>query len=58
MSVLICICSKSPNPILFDCINALYNIQLKDNLNHKIYIVNSDSDDLLNYEKIKIFFQI
>jgi hypothetical protein len=56
MNVLICISSKTPNPLLFDCISALYKIQITDNNNYKICVVDSDSDDLLLYDKIKIEF--
>lgn len=54
MSVLICICSKFPNPLLCECVQALYDIQIKNdtNLNYKICIVDSDSDDFSNYNKI------
>ena len=29
--ILIIICSKSPNPLLYECIDKLYKIQIKDN---------------------------
>ena len=56
MSVLICICSKYPNPKLYTCVKSLYDIQIKNDLNnlkYKICIVDSDSDNYSNYEEVK-----
>lgn len=54
MRTLVIICSKSPNDKLFTCIDLLYKIQIKDNLeNYKICVVDSDSDNFTNYEVIK-----
>ena len=51
-TALICICSKSPNSLLYKCINMLYKIQIDDSLKYKICVVDSDSDDLSTYKKI------
>jgi hypothetical protein len=51
--ILIIICSKSPNPLLYECIDKLYKIQIKNNKNYKICVVDSDSSDLTNYDKVK-----
>lgn len=51
--ILIVICSKSPNPLLYECIDKLYKIQIKDNKNYKICVVDSDSSDLTYYDKVK-----
>jgi len=51
---LICICSKSPNPLLYHCIEQLYKIQVDDT--YKICVVDSDSDDLSNYDAVKQSF--
>jgi hypothetical protein len=56
MNILIVICSKSPNPHLYNCIDNLYKIQIKNNSNYKICVVDSDSNDLTNYRKIKTKF--
>ena len=55
MHILICICSKSPNPLLYECIHNLYKIQIHihTNTHYKICVIDSDSDDLTNYDKIK-----
>ena len=53
LSTLIIICSKSPNPKLYECINKLYKIQIGNDLNYKICVIDSDSEDLTNYELIK-----
>jgi hypothetical protein len=51
-TVLICISSKSPNPMLYKCIDILYKIQIQGSLKYKICVVDSDSDDLSIYNKI------
>lgn len=56
MYKLICICSKSPNPQLYDCIVALYQYQIRDDDKYKICIIDSDSDNLTNYEKVNEAF--
>jgi hypothetical protein len=53
MKTLIVISSKSPNPNLYDCVNQLYKIQIKDSQDYKICIVDSDSDDFIYYNKIQ-----
>ena len=53
MKILIIICSKFPNPYLYESINKLYNIQIKNNSDYKICIVDSDSNDITNYTKIQ-----
>ena len=54
MNVLICISSKYPNPQLYECINSLYKIQINQdpNYKYKIHVLDSDSDNLINYIKI------
>jgi hypothetical protein len=56
MKVLVCICSKSPNPFLFRCINRLHAIQIKSARTYEIHVVDSDSDDLANYTKVSRHF--
>ena len=52
-TVLIIICSKSPNSNLYKCIESLYKIQIDTDINnYKICIVDSDSDDFTNYLKV------
>ena len=53
MKTLIVISSKSPNIHLYNCISSLKNIQIKDDENYKICVVDSDSNDLTYYEKVK-----
>jgi hypothetical protein len=59
-NILIIICSKSPNPNVYDCVKNLYDIQIKNDINnnYKIVIVDSDSDDFTNYEKIKKDYEV
>ena len=52
-STLIIISSKSPNPFLYNCIDNLYKIQIRNNPNYKICVIDSDSDDFTNYNKIR-----
>lgn len=56
MNVLICICSKSPNCHLYECIDNLYKTQINSNdiqkYTYKIHVVDSDSDNLSNYIKV------
>jgi len=55
--ILIIVSSKSPNPFLFECIEALYKIQIKEDLlKYKICVIDSDSDDVSNYEKINAHY--
>jgi hypothetical protein len=51
LKTLIIICSKSPNDNLYNCVEELYKIQMNDNT--KICIVDSDSDNFDNYNKVK-----
>lgn len=51
LKTLIVICSKSPNNYLYNCVEQLYNIQMDDNT--KMCIVDSDSDNFDNYNKVK-----
>ena len=53
MKTLIVISSKSPNPHLYNCISALKTIQIKGDENYKICVVDSDSDHLTYYNKVK-----
>jgi hypothetical protein len=52
-SILITICSKSPNPYLYDCVKNIYLNQIDDTITYKVCIVDSGSDDLSNYNKVK-----
>lgn len=52
MKVLIVISSKSPNPYLYNCIEMLYKIQIDSLHFYKICVIDSDSDDLSEYNKI------
>jgi hypothetical protein len=56
MSVLVTICSKSPNARLYECITNLYKIQIGDSTNYKVCVVDSDSNDFRVYAKVKIYF--
>jgi hypothetical protein len=53
MKTLICISSKSPNPLLHTCISSLYKIQVKNDPNYKICVVDSDSNDFSHYEIVR-----
>jgi hypothetical protein len=51
---LIIISSKSPNNILLSCIDNLYRIQIRDDLDkYKVCVIDSDSDDFTVYDRIK-----
>jgi len=56
MNVLICICSKYPNPFLYDCIKNVYEKQINSESSnkyiYKIHVIDSHSDDLIYYNKI------
>lgn len=56
MKVAICICSKYPNPILYKCIENIYrnqiNIDNTQGYTYEIHIIDSDSDDFINYTKV------
>jgi hypothetical protein len=52
MTILIIISSKSPNDMLYKCIELLYKIQIKEQLNYKICVVDSDSSNFTNYTYI------
>jgi SAM-dependent methyltransferase len=56
MSTLIIISSKYPNPHLFSCIENLYKIQIKDDINYKICVIDSDSDNTTHYDNVKKHF--
>lgn len=58
MNVLICICSKYPNPHLYRCIEELYikQINIDKSRDYKIHVVDSDSSDCSYYEKIRESF--
>lgn len=71
MHVLITICSKSPNPCVYECIYRLYKFQINttptskacivdrlhpSQITYKVCIVDSDSEDITNYTKIKSDF--
>ena len=53
--VLIVISSKTPNPMLYKCIDNLHKIQINSDLGnfYKICVVDSNSDDYTNYNNIK-----
>ena len=61
MNVVICICSKYPNPFLYNCIKHLYNKQINVQSDkkyiYKIHVVDSCSDDLVHYNRISEDFQ-
>ena len=57
-TILIVISSKSPNKCLYDCIDNLYKIQIKNSTNYKICVVDSDSNDLTIYENVKSSFPL
>jgi hypothetical protein len=54
------ISSKSPNPFIYRCIANLYNIQIRPDPDpsnqYKIVVVDSDSDDVTNYNIVKYDF--
>lgn len=52
-TVLIVISSKSPNSILHQCIDSLFKVQIKNRPNYKVCVVDSDSDNMEVYDKIK-----
>jgi hypothetical protein len=52
MQILICISSKYPNPYLYNCIDELYKHQINSQDKYKIHVVDSDSDNLMYYDKI------
>lgn len=52
MRVLICISSRYPNPLLMDCIERLYRIQIGDGNAYKICVVDSDSNNLMHYVEV------
>jgi len=58
MNILIVISSKSPNPYLYRCIANLYNIQIRPypGIHYKIVVVDSDSDDITNYNIVQYDF--
>lgn len=61
MNIIVCICSKYPNPVLYECISSLYNNQINskynnNHFNYKICVVDSDSTDFSYYDKIKLDF--
>jgi len=62
MQVAICICSKYPNPFLYKCIENIYknqiNIDNSERYRYKIHVIDSDSDNLINYKKISEDFPI
>lgn len=57
-NVLVCICSKYPNPFLYKCIDELYKKQINTNEDYiyKIHVVDSDSEDLIYYNQIEQAF--
>lgn len=55
-AVLIVISSKSPNGILYQCLDSLFKIQIKDKTNYKVCVVDSDSHSMETYEKVKADF--
>jgi len=57
MRILICICSRSPNQLLYNCIDSLYKFQVNGNFDdYKICVVDSDSSDFTNYKLVKSAF--
>jgi hypothetical protein len=61
MKILICICSKYPNHLLYSCIHELYKIQINNEKNanahtYEIHVVDSDSSDTVHYDKVTTAF--
>jgi hypothetical protein len=56
MNVLVCISSKSPNPLLYQSITSIYNNQINttNEYNYKICVIDSASDDFSFYDKVKM----
>ena len=54
--VLIAISSKAPNDILYECIDSLFKVQIKNSPDYTVCVVDSDSDNMGVYEKIKVDF--
>lgn len=54
--VIISICSKYPNPDLYECIDNLYKIQIKGDKNYELHVIDSDSNDYTYYKKIEQSF--
>jgi len=56
MKVCICISSKYPNPFLYTCIENIYKYQINIGITklytYEIHVIDSDSDNLINYTKI------
>jgi hypothetical protein len=61
MNVVVCICSKYPNPFLHKCIEYLYNNQINVKSDkkyiYKIHVIDSCSDNLFYYNNISQCFQ-
>lgn len=55
MNILICICSKYPNPELYHCIEKLYTNQVNRSIDNRysIHVVDSDSTDITYYENVR-----
>ena len=53
MKTLITICSRAPNPFLYNCISQLYKVQIQTDPNYTICVVDSDSSDLTHYDLVK-----
>ena len=59
MNVLICISSKYPNDILYNCIKSIYEKQINvvlDKYTYEIHVVDSDSENTVHYEKVSSDF--
>ena len=58
MKILVVVSSKSPNDILFNCIDTIYNEQINKDVNnvYQICVIDSDSDNFNIYEKIQNYF--
>jgi len=53
MNVIICICSKYPNNLLYDCVKNIYEKQIHVDIHqYEVHIVDSDSENTVNYEKV------
>jgi len=53
MDTLFVISSKSPNPNLYTCVNRLYDFYINNLSRQKVCIIDSDSDNIDNYTKVK-----
>jgi hypothetical protein len=54
MNILVCICSRYPNPTLYDCIRNVYDNQIKHSSDiYTVHVVDSDSTSTEYYDKVR-----